>query len=94
MSLRKKHEMKYLLKRLESGWKVDQEPIEIRGADVFLSFQNGEEYLITTYGDSDYGSRMEAIMTRTFELDREFEDSVAVEAVGGVFDNLKKIFSI
>jgi hypothetical protein len=90
LAVNKKHDLKYLLKQLESRWDGRRNPVLVRERDIYLLFPDGEEYLLTTYGDSDYGLRMESVLKTIFEM----EKNLAPREEDGFFGGLKKYFSV
>jgi hypothetical protein len=86
----KKHDLKYLLRRLRANWDHKTDPVTIRDKEVYLTFSEDEEYLLTAYGDDDYKSRMEAVLELIFELEQEQNDEAQERSF---FNNLKRYFS-
>lgn len=84
----RKHDLKYLIRQLESRWKGSKNPVVVRDRDIYLILSDNEEYLLTTYGDADYGLRMEAVLKMIFELEKSRNSCEE-----GFFGGLKKYFS-
>jgi hypothetical protein len=87
----KRHDLKYLAKRLQNGWMEKWDPVEVRGTQVYLIFPNGDEYLLTEYGDSDYSERMSTVMKTIFDLEKR-SDLIESEE-DSILSSLKRYFT-